>query len=124
MKKAILPILVAGVWITISEFVRNEFLFKSIWVKHYHSLGLVFSTEVFNGIMWMVWSFLLAWLIYRLLPKFSFLETIFLAWLPSFVMMWITIFNLQVLPLLLLIAAVPLSILEVLVAGWIIKTLS
>jgi len=38
--------------------------------------------------------------------------------------MWITVYNLQVLPVRLLIVAVPLSLLEVLVAGIIIRKLS
>jgi hypothetical protein len=121
MKKTILLIFVAGIWITISEFVRNEFLFKQFWVDHFKALGLKFTTLPLNGFMWMIWSFLLAFLIYRLLQKFSFFETVVLAWLPTFIMMWITIFNLQVLPLKLLIAAIPLSIFEVVLAAWIIN---
>lgn len=75
-------------------------------------------------ILWMIWSFALAYVIFRFLQKFSLQETIFLAWLPAFVMMWIVIYKLQVLPLRLLIFAVPLSLLEVLVAALIIRTLA
>jgi hypothetical protein len=121
MKKAILPIALAGIWITASEFVRNEFLFKRYWVDHFDSLGLRFTTHPLNGVLWMIWSFLLAYAIFRLLQKFSFRETLCLAWLPAFVMMWITIFNLQVLPPKLLWPAVPLSLIEVAVAGAIIQ---
>lgn len=124
MKKSILPITVTGIWIGISEFVRNEFLFKSYWVEHYESLGLTFETLPVNGVLWVAWSLFLAFLIYTLLQKFSFKETTLLAWLSAFVMMWITGFNLQVLPVSLLIFAVPLSILEVLIAGWIIQKLT
>ena len=117
MKKAILAVVVSGIWITFSEFVRNEFLLKAIWVNHYSSLNLTFSTLPFNGILWMIWSFLLAYLIYRLISKFSFIETILLSWMTSFAMMWITVFNLQVLPLKLLYVAIPLSFVEILIAG-------
>jgi hypothetical protein len=121
MKKTLLPIAVAGIWITASEFVRNEFLLKSYWVGHFEALGLRFETLPLNGMLWMVWSFILAYLIFRLLQKFHFWEAICLAWLPAFAMMWITIYNLQVLPLMLLVFAVPLSLIEVAVAALIIK---
>ena len=124
MKERILSVVVAGIWIVVSEFVRNEFLFKSYWIDHYNSIGLEFQALPLNGILWLVWSFILAYLIFRLLQKFSFSETVFLSWLAAFVMMWITIYNLQVLPVRLLIVAVPLSLLEVLVAGIIIQKLS
>ena len=52
LKKVIFPIVVATVWISISEFVRNEILVKSDWVEHYQKLGLVFPSEPVNGAMW------------------------------------------------------------------------
>lgn len=121
MKNKILAVIIAGTWVTISEFLRNEFLFKIYWVEHFNSIGLKFHTLPINGILWLVWSLILAYLFVLLLQKFSFSGALFIAWLPAFVMMWITIYNLQVLPLKLLIAAVPLSLLEVFVAGIIIK---
>jgi hypothetical protein len=121
MKKNFLPILIAGIWITISEFTRNELLFKDYWINHFNSIGLKFETLPINGILWMIWSFILAYIIFKLLQKFSFKETILLAWLPAFLMMWITIYNLQTLPLILLLFAVPLSLLEVFIACLIIK---
>ena len=123
MKKKALSILITGIWITISEFVRNELLFKNYWIDHFNSIGLEFETQPLNGILWMVWSFILAYIISRLIQKFSFKETIFLSWLPAFLMMWITIYNLQTLPLQLLLFAVPLSLLEVFVAGIFIKSI-
>jgi hypothetical protein len=69
----------------------------------------------------MIWSFTLAYVIFKLSQKFSFKEAILLSWLAAFVMMWVTVYNLQVLPLKLLVAAVPLSLFEVAVAGFIIK---
>ncbi len=101
---------------TVSEFVRNELLFKGEWVGHFSSLGLRFQTLPLNGVLWMVWSFLLAYLVYSLQFVFSFWKTVLLSWMPSFLMMWITIYNLQVLPLSLLWYAVPLSLFEVIVA--------
>jgi hypothetical protein len=45
MKKTVLPILLATIWISISEFLRNEILFKSYWIQHYQKLGLVFPSD-------------------------------------------------------------------------------
>jgi len=121
MKKNILSVITAGIWITVSEFLRNEFLFKNFWIDHFKSIGINFKTLPINGILWVIWSFLLAYMIFKMLQRFSIIETISLAWLFAFVMMWIVTYNLQVLPLKLLVVALPLSIIEVSIAGFIIK---
>jgi hypothetical protein len=120
MKHPIFKIIIAGLWITFSEFLRNEILFKNYWLNHFHGLGLDFKTTPLNGILWMIWSFILAYLIFKLLQKYSFIQTFIMSWIMAFVMMWIVIFNLQVLPMHLLVFAVPLSILEIVVAEIII----
>lgn len=123
MKKTILPILLSTIWISISEFIRNELLFKSYWVDHYNSLGLVFPSEPINGAMWGVWSLVFAIAIYIVSKKFSMLQTFLLMWVVGFVMMWIVIGNMGVLPFSLLLFAVPLSLLEVFLAVFISKKL-
>ncbi|NTV04960.1 MAG: hypothetical protein HGA59_00385 [Chlorobiaceae bacterium] len=119
-KKTILPIFLATVWISISEFVRNEFLVKSYWTAHYENLGLVFPSEPLNGSIWGVWSLLFAIAIFILSRKFSLLQTTFLSWFVGFVLMWVVIGNMGVLPLGLLPVAVPLSLLEAFLASYII----
>lgn len=121
MKNPLLAVFAAGIWITLSEFIRNEFLFKSHWVEHYQTLGLIFATRPVNGILWMLWSFMLAYVIYHLLDKYAYFKAVLLSWLTAFVMMWVTVYNLQVLPLRLLIFAVPLSLFEVWLAAVIIR---
>jgi hypothetical protein len=96
-------------------------LFEKYWIDHFDSLGIKFETLPINGILWTIWSFILAYVIFKLLQKFPLRETICLAWIPAFVVMWIAIYNLQVLPLKLLIVAIPLSVVEVAIAGVIIK---
>ena len=123
MKRKYLSIAAAGIWVTLSEFIRNEFLLKGFWIRHFDSLGLKFETTPLNGVFWLVWSFICAYMIFRLLQKFSFVETLVLVWLPAFLMMWITVYNLQTLPLKLLIFAIPLSVLEIFIAGLIITRL-
>ena len=60
----------------VSGFVRNEFILKNYWVSHYNSIGLEFKTETVNGLFWLIWSFVLAYVIIRLAQKFSFAETL------------------------------------------------
>jgi len=124
IKKTILPILLATIWISISEFARNEFLVKSYWTKHYQDLGLNFPSEPVNGAVWGIWSLLFAVAVFIMAKKFTLFQTTFLSWFVAFVLMWVVIGNLGVLPYSLLFYAVPLSILESFVASWIIKKLS
>jgi len=123
-KKTIFPVLLATIWISISEFVRNEFLVKSYWIKHYQKVGLVFPSEPLNGAVWGLWSLLFAISIFIISKKFSLIETTLFSWLVGFVLMWIVIGNLNVLPYGILIYAIPLSLLEAFVATFIIKKLS
>jgi hypothetical protein len=124
LKKSILPILLATIWISISEFVRNELLLKSFWVDHYQKLGQVFPSEPINGAVWGLWSLLFAISIFIISKKFSLIETTLFSWFVGFVLMWIVISNLNVLPYGILIYAIPLSFLEAFVASFIIKKLS
>jgi hypothetical protein len=124
MKKTLLPVLLATVWIGISEFVRNEFLVKSYWTGHYEQLGLVFPAEPVNGAVWGLWSLLFAIAIFIISKKFSFVQTTLLAWFVGFVLMWVVIGNMGVLPAGILVYAVPLSLLETYVAAVIVRKLS
>lgn len=124
MKNTILPILLATIWISISEFVRNEILLKTYWTKHYQSLGLEFPSEPINGAVWGLWSFLFAIAIYFISKKFSLLQTTFLSWFVAFVLMWVVIGNMGVLPYNILNFAIPLSLLEAFLASFIIKKLA
>ena len=121
MKKAVLPILLSTIWISISEFARNEFIVKSYWTSHYEKLGLVFPSEPINGAVWGIWSLCFAITIFIIAKKFSLIQTTFLSWFVGFVLMWVVTWNMGVLPTGLLLFAVPLSILESFVACLIIK---
>ena len=120
MKKT-LSIVLATVWISASEFFRNQFLFQKNWQEHYQNMGLTFPSANINGAIWGLWSLLLAIAILIIAKKYSLLATTLIVWLIAFVLMWLTIGNLKVLPYSILYLAIPLSIIEVLVATWIIK---
>jgi hypothetical protein len=87
LKRTILPILFATIWISVSEFVRNEFLLKSFWTDHYESLGLVFPSEPVNGAIWGLWSLLFAIAIFIIAKKFTLVQTTLLSWFVGFVLM-------------------------------------
>jgi len=123
MRNIILPVLLAAGWISISEFVRNEFLVKSFWTDHYKTLGLIFPSAPVNGALWGLWSLLFAVAIFIIARRFTLVQTTFLSWFVAFVMMWVVIGNLGVLPYGLLLFGIPLSILESFVAALIIKKL-
>lgn len=124
VKKTILPILAAATWISISEFVRNEFLLKTYWINHYESMGLVFPSEPVNGAIWGLWSLFFAIAIFIISKKFSLLQATFLSWFTGFVLMWTVVGNMGVFPFKILYVAFPLSILEAFIATFIIIKLS
>ena len=113
--------MLATLWISLSEFVRNEYLLKSYWTSHYSQLGLTFPSAPVNGAIWGVWSLVFALVIFVLARKFSQWQTTLLAWVIGFVMMWLVIGNLAVLPFGILPAAIPLSLLEAFLATWIVR---
>ena len=119
-RRIALPILLATIWIGFSEFLRNELLLKSYWVTHYEKLGMVFPSEPINGAFWGLWSFLFAIAIFVISRKFSLIQTTLLAWYSGFVLMWVVLWNMSVLPVGILWFAVPLSMLETFVAALII----
>jgi len=123
-KKTILPIFLATIWISVSEFVRNQFIVQSYWIEHYKSLGLIFPSEPINGAIWGIWSLLFAITIFIISKKFTLWQTTFLSWFIAFVLMWVVIGNLGVLPIGILFWAVPLSLFEALIASLTIKALT
>jgi hypothetical protein len=83
-----------------------------------------FPSDPLNGMVWMVWGFLFAGAIYIVSRKFDLMQTTLLSWLMAFVLMWVVIWNLGVLPLGLLAYAIPLSLLETFVAAYLCKRIA
>ena len=124
LKKTVVPVLLATIWISLSEFVRNEIFVKSYWTDHYEKLGMVFPSEPVNGAVWGLWSLLFAIAIYIISKKFNLIQTTLLSWFVGFVLMWVVVGNMGVLPFGLLWFAVPLSLLEAFIAAFIIDKLA
>jgi hypothetical protein len=124
LKKTILPILLATIWISISEFVRNSIVLHGYWIEHYKSLGLTFPEASINGAIWGLWSMCFAIGIYIISRKFTIIQTTFLSWFVGFVFMWLVLGNMGVFPFGIIYLAIPLSILEAFIATFIIVKLS
>jgi hypothetical protein len=124
MKSTFLPIAAATVWISLSEFLRNTFLLRPHWVAQYEGMGLVFPESPVNGAAWGIWSLCLAVAVFVFSKKYTLWQTAVLTWFIGFVLMWLVIGNLGVLPWGILPLAVPLSMLEAYVASFIVFRLS
>lgn len=124
IKKTVVPILIATIWISISEFVRNTFLLHNYWTEHYQSLGLTFPEQPINGAVWGIWSLCFAIANFIFSKKYTLFQTTLLSWFVGFVFMWLVVGNLGVLPFRILLFAVPLSLLEAFLATYIIFKLS
>jgi hypothetical protein len=115
----IMVVILTGIWVNASEFFRNEILLKKYWIDHYQSLGMTFPSEPKNGLIWVAWGFLFAIAIYIISKKFNLIQTTLISWLMAFVLMWVVTWNLSVLPSVILIYAVPLSLLETFIGSYI-----
>jgi hypothetical protein len=122
--RSIIAVILTGIWVNASEFFRNEVLLKTYWVDHYHSLGMTFPSEPRNGMMWVAWGFLFALSIYFISRKFNLIQTTLISWFMAFVLMWVVIGNLNVLPIGIFIYAVPLSLLETFIGSYICRKLA
>ena len=121
MKNRIIAITLATIWISLSEVFRNSFLLHSHWIEHYQNLGQIFPEQPINGMVWGIWALVFATVMYFISQKFSFNASLILCWVIGFVMMWLVIGNLGVLPFSILLWAIPLSILEVYISLFILK---
>lgn len=119
IRNTVFPIILATVWISLSEFFRNTFLLHKYWTEHYQSLGLTFPEQPINGAVWGIWSLCFASTIFIFSKKYTLIQTSLLSWFVGFVFMWLVVGNLGVLPFGILIYAIPLSVLETLVATYI-----
>ncbi|HUN24142.1 MAG TPA: hypothetical protein PK299_13515 [Anaerolineales bacterium] len=116
-------IMLAGIWVNASEFFRNQILLNADWVNHFQALGMIFPSAPLNALVWVIWGFVFATTIYVISKKFTLFETTMLCWVMAFLMMWLVTWNLNVLPLTILVYAIPLSLLESFVGSYICKKL-
>ena len=113
-----------GFWINLSETIRWLFLIESYWVEYYQKLGLIFPKGPLSAIIWMIWGFLFAILLYVLSKKYNTIKTTLISWFAVFVMLWIVLWNVNILPVKILWIVVPLSFVETYIGALIYKKLS
>jgi hypothetical protein len=123
-KKTILPILLAGIWINVSVTIRWIFLVKSHMIEYYQNFNLVFPNEPINGVIWVIWGFLVAVFIFIISRKFNLVQTIIISWFLVFVMQWIVLWNIAMFPIKTLWIVIPLSLVEVFIGALICKRIS
>ena len=121
VRQTIVPVILAALWISASEFFRNELLLQRFWHDQYAAMGLDFPNDPMNGMVWGIWSLGLAIGLQTVLRKFEFWQAVALTWFMGFVLMWLVTGNMAVLPFGILVYAIPLSIIEVAVAALIIR---
>lgn len=123
-RRNIFAIVLACLWINASEFFRNQILLPKHWAAHYQALGIAFPSAPINGLVWVIWGFIFAGVVYAISRRFGLMATFLLCWTFAFPMMWLVIWNLNVLPISILVYAIPLSLLEAFVAALICNRLS
>jgi len=122
-KKTILPIIIIGLWINISITIGWFLILKSYWVEKFNSLNIIFPLEMINNLVWMIWGFMLAIVIFILSKKFTILHTTILSWFAAFAMMWVIVWNIGVLPTRMLLFNIPNTLFVTFIASVISKKL-
>ena len=116
-------IAVLAVWVNLAETVRWVLYSKSRFEAVYRSFGVELPNEPVNGILWMLWGVMIAWIVYALSRRFTLLQTTLITWLAVFVSVWIALWNFALLPLGMLPVVAPLSLLTVYVAALVAQRL-
>ena len=124
LKKTILPILLTGIWLNISGTIRWIYLIEPYWLEKYNYLNLEFPADPINNIMWMIWGFMFAMVIFILSKRFNLIQTTLLSWFMVYVMMWVIVWNVGVLPTGMLWINIPLSFIDAYVGTFICIRLS
>jgi len=114
MSRAVLAVVLAGLWVCLFGFVRNLFTSVGPWVGVLlPRMGLVFPSKPVSGV---VWSFLMAGVVYAISRRFNLWQTAVIAW-TGYVLMLIVFWNLVVPPVRFLLVAAPFTFVEALGAA-------
>lgn len=120
-KQFALAVFTSGMWMNVSEFIRNELIIKQVWVAGFENIGLSFPSAPMNGAIWGLWAFIFVAFLTWLITKFDILKSTIISWTFGFVLLWIAMRNMGILPKGLLIWAIPWSFIEVYIAAFISK---
>ena len=114
-----LAVAASGIWMNISEFVRNELVLKHYWVDGFKEIGLTFPSAPVNDAVWVLWVFIFVTCLTWLITQLDVLKSAIIAWMIGFVLLWIAMRNMGILPKGILYWAIPWSFIEVYVAAFI-----
>jgi hypothetical protein len=120
-RNAIWQILFVSLWINIFETLRWMLFAKPDIDMHFKAANLVLPNEPINNLLWLIWGIIIAVMIFIVSKKFKVLQTTFIVWITVYVMHWIALWNMAVLPINILWLAVPLTFINVLVGALISK---
>ena len=120
-KKAIWQILLVSLWINIFESLRWVIFAKPDIEMYFKVANHVLPNQPINNILWMVWGVIIAIMIFIISKRFKLLQTTFIVWITVYVMHWIALWNMAVLPIKILFLAIPLTFINVLVGVLISK---
>ncbi len=120
-KKSIWQILIVSLWINIFETLRWLLFAKPDIDMHFRTANLVLPNEPLNNILWLIWGIIIAVMIFIISKKYKALQTTFIVWITVYVMHWIALWNMAVLPINILWLAVPLTFINVLIGVLICK---
>jgi uncharacterized membrane protein YccC len=84
---------------------------------HFKAANLVLPNEPINNMLWLIWGIIIAVMIFIISKKYKVLQTTFIVWITVYVMHWIALWNFAVLPINILLLAVPLTFINVLVGA-------
>jgi len=99
-------------------------LIKHMWVEGFSKIGLSFPSSSINGAVWGLWAFIFVAILTLLTTKFDALKSALISWIIGFVLLWIAMWNMGILPSGLLYWAVPWSFIEVYVAAVICRRIA
>jgi len=116
--RAVLTVVLAGLWVCFFGFVRTLFTSVGPWVGVViRGMGLVFPAKPVSGV---VWSFLLAVVTYAVSRRFNLWQTAVITW-ANYVLMLIIFWNLVVPPVRFLLVAALFTFVEALGAAFICR---
>ena len=84
MKGFWLAVVASGMWMNLSEFIRNEFVIKHMWVKGFEEIGLSFPSAPVNGLVWVIWTFIFCAVLTALNMRFNALRSTIICWVTGF----------------------------------------
>lgn len=116
-KKTIWQILLVSLWINIFETLRWILFAKPSVEMHFKAANLVLPNGPVNNLLWLIWGVIIAVMIFIISKKFKVLQTTFIVWITVYVLHWIALWNFAVLPIKILLLAVPLTFINVFVGA-------